>query len=60
MVRTLVILPDGREIFSGAEGSAVMAAEVTQCVNSETELTPGAACAKMAQLQLPVSGLMIS
>jgi len=52
MVRNLVVLEDGTEIFSGSEGSAVMALEVTRSVSNATELQPGAVCADMAQLTL--------
>lgn len=52
MVRNLVVLPDGKEIFSGSEGSAILSLELTESVNAETELTPGAVCAAMAQITL--------
>lgn len=52
MVRNLVVLADGTEIFSGGEGSAVMSLELTESVSTGKELTPGAVCAQMAQLTL--------
>lgn len=52
MVRNLLVLPDGREIFSGSEGSAVMSLELTESVSAGTELEPGAACATMVQVEL--------
>lgn len=52
MTRHLIVLPDGREIFSGAEGSAVMECAVTQSVSTGKELTPGAVCSAMAELTL--------
>ena len=52
MDRNLVVLADGREIFSGGEGSAVMSLELTESVSTGKELTPGAVCAAMAQLTL--------
>ena len=52
MIRNLVVLPDGRELFSGSDGSAVIALELTETVNTGTELSPGAVCAAMAQLTL--------
>lgn len=52
MVRNLVVLADGTEVFSGGEGSAVMALELTESVSTGKELAPGAVCAAMAQLTL--------
>ena len=52
MIRNLVVLPDGTELFSGSDGSAVISLELTEAVNTETELSPGAVCAKMIQLTL--------
>lgn len=52
MIRTLVVLADGTELFSGSDGSAVIALELTETVNTGTELSPGAVCAVMAQLTL--------
>lgn len=52
MTRNLVVLEDGTEIFSGGEGSAVMALTLTECVNTGKELMPGGVCATMAELTL--------
>lgn len=52
MLRNLIILPDGTEVFSGAEGAAVMSVELTESVNTGTELTLGSACAAMAEITL--------
>ncbi len=52
MIRNLVVLADGTELFSGSDGSAVIALELTETVNTATELSPGAVCAAMAQLTL--------
>ena len=52
MIRHLIVLPDGTEIFSGAQGAAVMECTVTRSVSSGKELTPGAVCAAMAELTL--------
>lgn len=53
MLRTMIRLPDGREISSGAETQlAVMAAKLTQWVNDSQELNPGAVCAAMLELEL--------
>lgn len=56
MVRNLIRMPDGREVFSGGPGSAVMACSLTRSVNTGTELMPGAACAAMAELTLLDTG----
>ena len=50
MLRTYIVLPDGTEIFSGAEGAAVMSCSLTQSVSNQTDLAPGAVCAAMAEL----------
>ena len=52
MLRTYIVLPDGTEIFSGAEGAAVMSCSLTQSVSNQTELAPGAVCAAMAEVTL--------
>lgn len=53
MLRTLLVLPDGTELFSGApEGSAVQSVTITQMVNASQELTPGSACANMVEVKI--------
>lgn len=56
MVRNLIRMPDGQEVFSGGPGSAVMACSLTRSVNTGTELTPGAVCAAMAEITLLDAG----
>lgn len=53
MLKNLIVLPDGREIFSG-EGTvnAIQSVTLTQQVNSGTELTIGSVCANMLQATL--------
>ena len=41
MLRTLLVLPDGREIFSGAPGPAVVSARLTRNTNETVDLKPG-------------------
>ncbi len=41
MLRTLIVLPDGTEIFSGAPGAAVVSTALTRAVNGGKELTLG-------------------
>lgn len=53
MLKTLLILPDGRQIISGREGEpAVISAVLTQCVNDSQELSLGSACANMLEVDL--------
>lgn len=57
MLKHLLVLPGGREIFSGTVGqSAVQSVTVTQCVNSEEELEPGAVCAGMLEAAIFSTG----
>lgn len=52
-MKTMVHLPDGRCISSGAEeGLAVRDAKLTQCVNSREELTLGSVCAAMMEITI--------
>ena len=62
MLRNLMILPDGTELFSGSDGSAIISLELTQTVNSDTELTLGSVCANMLEAKIitPHGGLSIS
>lgn len=50
MFRNLIVLPGGRELFSGAEGAAIMEATLTQAVNSDEELTLGSVCSAMLEV----------
>ena len=63
MLKNLIVLPDGTEIFSG-EGTvyALQSATITQRVNAGTELTLGSVCANMleATLLTPAGGLEIT
>lgn len=53
MIKTVIVLPDGRQISSGTPGQAAIAGcTVTECVNAGTELTLGAVCAAMAEVKL--------
>lgn len=63
MYRHLLILPDGRELFSGpGQESALQKVTLTQTVNSAEELTLGSACACELQVQLitPHCGLSLT
>lgn len=52
-MKTILILPDGSEISSGAVGAAaVLSCKLTVSVNTGQELDPGACCAAMAELSI--------
>ena len=52
MLKTLIILPDGTELFSGGEGAAVVSCDLTQTVNAEQELTLGSVCSDVLECRL--------
>lgn len=53
MLRTQIILPGGRELFSGADAQvAIQSVTITECVNSAEELTPGSVCANMLETKV--------
>lgn len=52
MLRNLIVLPDGTEVFSGNNGAAVAGVTLTRSVNQGQQLSPGAACAAMLEATL--------
>ena len=63
MLRTILILPDGREISSGAaQQNVIRSFKLTQKVNDTKELTLGSVCANVleAELQTPNGGLELT
>lgn len=52
MFRNLIVLPGGRDIFSGQPGVAIMECTLTRTVNSGEELTPGSVCSAMLEFDL--------
>lgn len=63
MYKHLLILPDGTEVFSGAEQeNALQAVKMTQAVNSGEELTLGSVCASMLEAELitPDGGITLT
>ena len=52
MLKHLILLPDGTEIFSGGSGAAVLNVQLTRSVNDGQVLNPGAACAAMLEATL--------
>ena len=51
-MKNILVLPEGREISSGSTGAAILSLKLTQCVNSQRELTFGSACAAMLEATL--------
>ena len=52
MLKHLIVLPDGSEIFSGGNGAAVMGVKLTRSVNEGQQLRPGSACSAMLEATL--------
>ncbi len=63
MLRTLIVLPDGSELFSGAgTQNAIQSVTITETVNAGQELKLGSCCANMieARLLTPGGGLSLT
>lgn len=63
MLKTLIVLPDGTELFSGAgAANAIQSVTITECVNGAQELTLGSCCANMVEAKIitPEGGLSIA
>lgn len=57
MLKTLIVLPDGTELFSGVgEANAIQSITITECVNGAQELTPGSCCANMVEVKILTPG----
>lgn len=57
MLKNLIILPDGTEIFSGdTRDNAIISCTYTQCVNDGTELSVGSVCSNELELKLFAAG----
>lgn len=57
MLKTIIVLPDGTEIFSGSgTTNAIQSVTLTECVNSGEELTLGSVCANMVEATLITPG----
>lgn len=62
MLKNLIVLPDGTELFSGEKAvNAIQSVKLTQQVNEGTELTLGSTCAGVLEVTLitPHGGLCI-
>lgn len=51
-MKHLIVLPDGREISSGAQGNAIVSVSLTEAVNSGKDLTLGSCCSAMLEAKL--------
>lgn len=63
MLRNLIVLPDGTEIFSGLGAfNAIKSVKFTGSVNEQTELAFGSACSSMMEASIitPYGGLNIA
>ena len=63
MIKHKILLPDGTVLTSGdASTDAIRSVALTEQVNDETDLCPGAACAACAEIELwaPRNGLTIA
>ena len=57
MLKTIIVLPDGREITSGTDAAeAVQSMTFTESVNDSVELRLGSACSNMVELTLITPG----
>lgn len=57
MLKTIIVLPDGREITSGTDDrEAVQSITFTESVNDSQELSLGSACANMVEVTLITPG----
>ena len=52
MLRSMIVLPNGREISSGASGLAITETSLTQYVNDTEELSLGSVCADALEVEL--------
>lgn len=63
MLKTIIVLADGREISSGVDSvDAVQSLRFTQSVNDDRELSPGSVCAGMVEVRIitPGGGLCVA
>lgn len=63
MLKTLIVLPDSTELFSGVgTRNAIQEVTITECVNGAQELTLGSTCANMVEAKIitPEGGLSLT
>lgn len=57
MLKTIIVLPNGREISSGPDAvEAVQSLRFTETVNDDRELSPGSVCSNMVEVRLITPG----
>lgn len=52
MIRSILVLPDGTRLSSGAPGAAILSTSLTRQVNPDTDLMPGGVCAAKLECRL--------
>lgn len=53
MIRNLIVLPDGTEVFSGADTTnAIVSTKLTACVNDSKELSIGSVCSNALEMTI--------
>lgn len=61
MLKNLIILPDGTEVFSGnARDNAIISCEFSQFVNDGAEMSIGSACCNELEVKLFAKNLLIN
>ena len=61
MQKSILVLPDGTELSSGrGTTNALMNVQLTEVVNSDTELTPGSVCCACVEATLMAPGGALS
>lgn len=61
MLKNLIILPDGTELYAGSgQANNIRSCELTECVNSGDELTMGSTCANMLEAKIQTPGGSLS
>lgn len=61
MLKNLIILPDGSEVFSGnAQENAIISCAFSQLVNDGTELSIGSACCNELEVKLFAKNIVIN
>ena len=52
MIKNLMVLPEGTEIFSGSGTPAIQSVSITRCVNSGWDLTLGSVCPTAVEVRI--------
>lgn len=63
MLKTIIVLPDGTELFSGTDTvNAIKSATITECVNDSDNISLGSVCASLLEASIiaPNGGLSIA